>query len=164
MDYFIPGISSNKKCLHLKETYIDAQDQFSFCRYCLPESGYKKVLYFNHPPEIINFYNMKNIPYDRIPPHNPSCQRVFTDHTPTITSLVNGSEYILIADKNQKLMLSCQVENDVSKVYWYINDTFFSTSSTSDPIFFQPVPGKSKISCTDDKGRNTDIWITVKYF
>jgi penicillin-binding protein 1C len=163
MDYYIPGISSNKKCLHLVQVCTDDHNNFSFCRLCLPEEGYIRHLYLNHPPEIISFFEMKHIPYDLIPPHNPLCQHVFAGHTPVISSLSNGSEYILIAGKNQKLLLSCQVENDVSEVYWYINDKFFDSSPPSGKLFFQPESGKVKISCNDDKGRNTDIWITVKF-
>jgi penicillin-binding protein 1C len=163
MDYFIPGVSPLKKCLHMKEVFTDASGSYSYCRACLPPLGYKKVLYPNHPPDIVSFFEMRHIPYEKIPPHNPACPRVFTGVPPVITSPVGGSEYILMKGKDQQLMLSCQVENDVSKVYWYLNDQFFNTSEATAKLFFRPSPGKIKISCTDDKGRNTDIMITVVF-
>jgi penicillin-binding protein 1C len=54
------------------------------------------------------------------------------------------------------------VGNDVHKVYWYINDQFFKAGEAHDRQFFIPEEGPVKISCTDDKGRNRDIWIRVK--
>ena len=36
-------------------------------------------------------------------------------------------------------------------------------STAAEKQFFVPDEGPVKISCTDDKGRNRDIWITVKY-
>jgi penicillin-binding protein 1C len=30
-------------------------------------------------------------------------------------------------------------------------------------VFFSPEAGKVKISCTDDKGRNTNIYIKVQW-
>jgi penicillin-binding protein 1C len=163
MDYFIPGVSPTGKCMHMKEVFTDAGETFSYCRACLPTEGYRKALYPNHPPEIIRFFESRHIPYEKVPPHNPACPRLFTGIAPVITSPVDGSEYILIKGKNQQLMLSCQVENDVSNVFWYLNDRFFKASEAASNIFFQPFPGKVKISCTDDKGRNCDIWINVVY-
>jgi penicillin-binding protein 1C len=51
----------------------------------------------------------------------------------------------------------------VGQVYWYINDQFFKSARAGEKLFFVPVEGPVKISCTDDKGRNRDIWIRVKY-
>ena len=47
--------------------------------------------------------------------------------------------------------------------YWYINDKFFKASSANEKQFFVPDEGLVKISCTDDKGRNRNIRIRVKY-
>jgi penicillin-binding protein 1C len=55
------------------------------------------------------------------------------------------------------------VSNDVSKVYWYINNQFFKTADAGSKQFFIPDEGPVKISCTDDKGRNRDIWVRVRY-
>jgi len=51
----------------------------------------------------------------------------------------------------------------VHKVYWYINDQFFKSGEAHNHQFFVPEEGPVKISCTDDKGRNKDVWIRVKY-
>jgi len=163
MDYFIPGVSPTGKCMHLKEVFTDAGGNFSYCRACLPAEGYRRAFYPNHPPEIIRFFESRHIPYEKVPPHNPACPRLFAGIAPVITSPVDGSEYILIKGKDQQLMLSCQVENDVSNVYWYLNDRFFKAAEAASNIFFQPSPGKVKISCTDEKGRNCDIRINVVY-
>ena len=52
---------------------------------------------------------------------------------------------------------------DVSKVYWYINNRFYKAADTKTRQFFMPEEGPVKISCTDDKGRNRDIRITVRF-
>jgi penicillin-binding protein 1C len=61
------------------------------------------------------------------------------------------------------LQLAAAAGNDVSKLYWYVNDKFYKTTSAHEKQFFIPDEGPVKISCTDDKGRNRNIWITVKY-
>ncbi|MBW8050014.1 MAG: penicillin-binding protein 1C [Cytophagales bacterium] len=159
VDYFIPTISSNKKCEHLKQVWVSAKETFSYCTSCLPEYGYKKKLYPNLPPELITWYEAENIAYSKIPEHNINCTRVFKQHAPAITSPIDGKEYIV--DNQTELMLTCQADNEVNKVYWYINDKYYKAAHAGDKVFFIPESGAIKISCSDDKGRNSDIWIRV---
>ncbi len=63
----------------------------------------------------------------------------------------------------EPLQLVCKTANDVSKIYWYINNKFYKTGNIGEKQFFVPDEGPVKISCTDDKGRNRDIWIRVRY-
>lgn len=163
IDAFIPGISSNQRCQHLKEVFIDTKETMSFCRACKPDKNVVRKLYRNLPMEVITFYEEMNIPYTKIPPHNEKCTRIFSHFAPSITSLSDGHEYILISGENQKLMLKANTENSVKKIWWYINDKLLTTTFANEKYFFKPPDGHLKISCTDDKGRNSDIWIFVKY-
>lgn len=163
-DHYIPGISSNKKCTHLVEVFTDPEETVSYCRSCLPQTGYKTDQYPNFPAEVISYYQEMNIPYRQIPPHNPSCSRVMKDQDPVITSLSDGKEYILYKNAANLLQLSCSVSPDVNKVYWYINDSCIGEMATGGKLFFKPVQGTVKVSCSDDRGRNKDIRIKVKFF
>ncbi|HUM48257.1 MAG TPA: penicillin-binding protein 1C, partial [Chitinophagales bacterium] len=163
MDYFIPGVSTTEKCNHLKEVFVSADESISYCRNCLPENGYKKNLYPNLKPELVSFYEFQNMPYEKVPPHNPSCSRIYTENAPSITAPTDGLEYLLEKEEKQQLMLSCNADNEVKTVYWYINNRFFKTAGVHDKVFFTPEAGSIKISCTDDKGRNDDVMIEVKY-
>ena len=53
---------------------------------------------------------------------------------------------------------------DVSVVFWYLNDRFYKKGKPDEKIFFTPEAGALKISCSDDKGRNSDIRITIRYY
>jgi len=162
MDYYIPGISSNAKCDHMKEVFVSADSSISYCRNCLPESGYKMKLYPNLPPELISYYESENIPYEKIPPHNPKCTRIYTANAPEITSLNDGMDYIF-ENKTGQLALTCNADNEVKEVYWYVNDKFYRAAGVHDKIFFTPQSGDIKISCADDKGRNTNVKVKVTY-
>jgi len=61
------------------------------------------------------------------------------------------------------LQLSCTAANDVHKVFWYINDQFYATTKANEKLFFSAQSVNMKVSCTDDKGRNTNIEIKVKF-
>jgi len=163
LDYFIPGVSLTKICNHLKEVYISPDSTISYCTSCLPTNGYIKAIYNNYSPEIISYYDRYQIKYDKIPTHNSDCERVFNENEPQITSPISNIEYWVDKIDSTQIMLTCDVANDVEKVFWYVNDKFYKSAASGEKIFFTPPVGKVKISCSDDKARNSNIWITVKY-
>jgi penicillin-binding protein 1C len=161
IDYFIPKVSSVQKCNHMKQVYVSPDESFSYCTSCLPHDGYKTKLYSNPDPDLITYYETEHILYEKIPAHNKNCSRIFSSQPPTITSPTDRKEYIIEKGQDQQLMLSCNADNEVKTVYWYINDRFFKSCSSTEKIFFVPEEGQVKISCSDDKGRNTNIVIKV---
>ncbi|MFA5970988.1 MAG: penicillin-binding protein 1C [Lentimicrobiaceae bacterium] len=163
MDDYIPAVSPNRKCDHLVPVFVDESGSISYCRSCLPVAGYRTDYYPNLSPGLIAFYEEEQIPYRKIPTHNPLCNRVYHNDNPVITSLSDGKEYILYAAAKQQLQLAFTATSDVNKVYWYINDKFFKEASRGQKLFFTPDAGLIKISCSDDKGRNSDILVKVSF-
>lgn len=161
-DYFIPLTSSNEKCNNMKEEVVSGDDKWSYTNECMPQSGYKKKIYKIIAPEMQQYFDENGIKYEKIPPLHPDCALALHGSGPSIISPVNGSEYYISKTNPEPLALSCQTGNDITKVYWYINNQFFKVSDPKTKQFFMPKEGPNKISCTDDKGRNRDIWIKVK--
>jgi len=162
-DYFIPLISSTKTCNNWQEIMISPDEKISYCKSCAPETGYKKKWFKIIEPDMQSWFEENRISYQKIPPHNPDCELIFKGAAPAINSPVNGTEYLINKKDPEPLQLICKTANDVSKVYWYINNKFYKSSNAGEKQFFIPEEGPVKISCTDDKGRNRDIKITVKY-
>ena len=163
MDYFIPLISTTAKCNNIKEVLISADEKISYCKNCAPQSGYKKKIYKVIEPEMQAWYEEQKIAYDKIPPHNPECETIFNGNAPSITSPANGSEYLISRKRKEPVLLTCKTATDVSKVFWYIDNKFYKAAAPGEKQFFVPDEGPVKISCTDDKGRNRDIKIMVRY-
>lgn len=163
IDSYIPTVSTNARCEHLKQTYTNGDESISYCKSCMPENNYKVKWYYNYAPDLIDFYENNHIPYIKIPNHNTECTRIYTDVEPEISSPTDGMEYLLMEEESKQLMLSCNVENGVKKVYWYINDKLYQSAQPKEKVFFSPTAGQHKISCVDDKGRNTNIRINVKF-
>lgn len=160
--YYIPGISSAKKCTHLQKIWVNTDSTISYCSSCLPNDDFLEKWYPNYAPELLSYFEMRNLPYIKIPEHNASCRKIADKKFPVITKPVNGLTYYIEQENKQELMLTAQVANDVKNISWYVNDVFIKTTDKTTPVFIQPTKGKLKISCTDDKGRNTDSWIIVK--
>jgi penicillin-binding protein 1C len=163
MDYYIPGVSSMQHCAHQREVWVSADGAFSYCTSCLPDAGYATRVYPNISPELAAFYDVHNVSYQRIPPHNSSCTRLFDGQAPLINTLQPGMTYLIMDKGKQQLQLGCQTASDVRKVYWYINDRFYASADAKQKIFFNPEGAAVKISCTDDKGRVSDLEVKVKY-
>jgi penicillin-binding protein 1C len=162
-DYFIPLISSTQQCNNTQEVALSPDEKTAYCKVCQPGSGYKKKWFRSISPEMQHYFEERRIAYVKIPPHNAGCEKIFKEGGPAITSPKNGSEYFISKKKPEPLSLSCYTGNDVSKVYWYINNQFYKAVDANTKQFFIPQEGPVKISCTDDKGRNRDIWIQVRY-
>ncbi len=162
-DFFIPMVSSMNRCNNMQEVIVSADEKVSYCRACMPSSGYKKKLYKIIPPEMRAYYEENHLAYAKIPFHNRNCERVFKDEQPVILSPRNGTEYLISKSDPEPLQLQCRTAADVNQVFWYVNNQFFKTADSRSPQFFMPAEGRVKISCTDDKGRNRNIWINVKY-
>ena len=163
LDQFIPLISSTAICNNTAEIMISPDEKISYCKSCAPLNGYKKKRYKIISADMQQYFSEKNIAFEKIPGHNPGCEKIFKENAPVVTSPANGSEYLVSKKNPEPIMLFCKTPNDVSRVYWYIDNKFFKTAGSGERQFFSPKEGPVKISCTDDKGRNTDIWITVRF-
>ena len=163
IDYFIPLVSSTKICDNRQEIMTSPDKKISYCKSCVPEIGYKKKWYKLIEPEMQAWMNENGIAYEKIPPHNPDCDKIFKGNSPLIASPTNSTEYLINKKDPEPLQLIAKTSNDVSKVYWYINNKFYKSCNVGEKQFFIPDEGPVKISCTDDKGRNRDIKIMVKY-
>ncbi len=163
MDYFIPLISSTVKCNNIKEVLVSADEKTSYCKNCAPGSGFKKKIYKITEPEMQAWYEEQKIAYQKIPSHNDDCEIIFNGNAPSITSPANGSEYLISKNRKEPILLTCKTATDVSKVFWYVDDKFYKAAAPGEKQFFVPDEGPVKISCTDDKGRNRNIRILVRY-
>lgn len=161
-DYFIPLVSTAKKCDNMQEVMISADEQMSYCQSCAPATGYKKKWFKIITPDMQAWMQDNRMAFTRIPPHNPNCEKIFKEGAPLITSPSNGTEYLISRKHPEPLQLVCRAAGDASMVYWYINNKFFKSAVIGNKQFFMPEEGPVKISCTDDKGRNRDVWIKVK--
>jgi len=162
-DYFIPLVSGTKTCDNREEIMVSPDETMAYCKHCAPRAGYKKKWYKRIEPEMQAWFEENRIAYQKLPPHNPGCEVIFKGSAPSIISPVSGTVYLLDKKDPEPLQLACKTANDVSKVYWYINNRFYKSSQPGDVQFFVPEEGINKISCTDDKGRNRSITITVQY-
>ena len=164
MASYLPGTSAQQRCRHLQPVWLSADNSHTYCTTCRPEYGYRTQLLPNYAPQLISYYEATHLAYERVPPHNPRCTRVFRSHAPLITSPAHQHEYLVEKQEPQALQLTCSTPADVSQVYWYVNDRFYQAAPPTQPVFYTPTAGPLKVSCSDDQGRNSNVSVTVKWF
>lgn len=162
-DYFIPLLSPTQECNHMQEIIVSANEKMAYCQSCVPATGYKKKLYQLIAPDMQAWMQDNRVAYAQIPVHNPLCEKIFRQGAPLITAPANGTEYLISKKHPEPLQLVCRAAPDASRLYWYINNKFYKSCGKGEKQFFIPEEGPVKISCADDKGRNRNVWITVKY-
>jgi penicillin-binding protein 1C len=166
IDYYLPGVSTARHCEHQKEVLVSGDGAISYCRACVPATGFRRQLFPNPLPEVLAFREAQGLPSSRLPPHNPACQLVRgTDSGAgaalAITSPLDHAEYVLDRREKQQMLLSCAAGSEVRQVFWYVNDRFLRAALATERVFFRPPSGTVKISCADDHGRNVDIQLQV---
>ena len=168
VDYYIMGVSRASRCQHQAVVWTNTPGTLSYCAHCRPagnDSLSRPVarLYPNLAPEVVAWYAVSHRPYAAIPPHNPACERVFgLGSAPHITSLNQNSTYFINPKRSADLALSCQVANDVQRVYWYLNNKLYRSAKPTETLFFSPTPGALTVACADDKGRVSQVRVLIK--
>jgi len=165
-DYYIPLVSPTQTCQHLKEIYVSADEKYSYLPDCLPESGYKKKVVLNLSPALKTYYETEKIPFEQIPPYAPECETEIVSnqkYKPQIISPIDGKTYIIPKQNSSELLLKAYLGNDVKKVFWYVDDKLYREAGVKEKVFLKPSLGKTKIACIDDKGRSSEIHISVEW-
>ncbi len=162
-DYFIKNVTLNNVCKLEKEIYVDSTESVQYCTECLPESGYKKIVIKEYPPEIIQWKTRNGESVKSIP-HEPTCPSVMGDGKLVINSPQEGYEYYIDKTKKQKILLEAIAEGGVTKIYWYLNGKHFANSTLSEKLFFEPTEDEYLIRCIDDRGRYDEIKIKINYY
>lgn len=165
VDYYLPLKSSNATCGHLQKIYVTEDESTSYCLYCLPEAGYKSKWIKQHPNEILAYFEMKKINYEKVAPHNIHCTHHHPQGSaPKILSPTHGSKYYISKAKPEELVFKSQASANAEKIFWYVNDVFIESTDKDKATIYLPPPGNIKISCSDNLGRNSDVEVEVVYY
>jgi len=162
LDFHLPLVTKQTTCSHLIDVAVNKDASVSYCKHCVPNEHLTKN-YNNYSPAQIAYYESNNTPCQKIPPHNSNCERYYANESLKIISPKANVDYYFLKDDNDEILLQSLMAAGVKQVHWYINDSYFTSSNRSDATFFKPATGKNKITCVDDKGRSSSLFIDVFY-
>jgi penicillin-binding protein 1C len=163
-DYYIENVSHNGICNVHKLVYVNLLKTVQYCTECLPDAGYEKKVFPIYDPRL-NIWLLENdIQFKKLPPHNYNCQARYSETGPRIVSPSQAYEYFIEENSNQALLLAAVSDGTVKTHYWFVNNNYYTKCKPGERVFFQPEPGKLKITCLDDKGRDDVISVHIKTY
>jgi penicillin-binding protein 1C len=163
-DYYIENHSPMTRCTLDRELFVNEDETLEYCPECLPNEGYKKVAYPFYDPELTLWQKRNNINVKRPPKHNPDCSAKFSSEGPKIISPSNEFEYLIEKGNEEEILLQAASDPNVKTHYWFINDKFYKKCSPSEKIFMKASDGKIKITCMDDRGRESTVNLNVNFY
>jgi penicillin-binding protein 1C len=135
-----------------------------YCSDCLPEQNFKRVIYPMYEGDLTIWMMQNNFTFSKPPDHNDKCQAKYAGKGPEILSPMEDYEYLIEKNSGQELMLLAASDSRVKAHYWFIDDKYFSKTKPGEKLFYAPEKNNLKITCLDDKGRDSRVSISVKYF
>lgn len=164
-DYYIPGVSISKQTDHLVKIWVSKDEKISYCSECLPESSVKQKIYELYPLELQLYYKSQSFAIVSVPPHNPNCRVQKNGIAPLILSPKGHSEYFIELGSDEGIALKAGLDDDSRKSYWFVNGKFVGSAQKNSSINWLPQePGKYIVSCTDEKGRSSEINVVIKTY
>lgn len=162
--WFIPGVSTIKTSSIYRKVFIDKKTGLRAC-YHDPKTTYSKIYEF-WDSDIKEMFESAGI-YKKSPPEfMPECSLVETStfgKSPQIFLPVSKVLYVIDKDSGEdKIPLKANVDHDVKKVFWFIDNQFVGSSDGSQTIYWQnPRSGNFSVQVVDELGRSSTREISV---
>jgi penicillin-binding protein 1C len=164
---FIPGRSPIQQCDVHREVWID---QRSGRRTCHPEPGYAVAEVFEFwPSDVLRLFRAAGVARRTPPPLDGSCpldDRASRGAAPEITSPVKDLTYLVRVnrkfDGSDRIPLSAVVDADASLVHWFAGERYLGRTLPSEPLFWNPQPGRFTLRAVDDHGRSAYREVEVR--
>lgn len=154
--------SAKKICDHMKWIWVSEDEKVSYCTACIPINNVKQIMVNNYDPELVKYYIEQNIAPELPPPHNNLCRSLSRNSTELkMITPTKNSTYYKMADKEIRILLSAEHDPFVKKLNWFVNGKYYRSVNVDEKLFWSPIPGKYKITVSDDMGNVTHRETTV---
>ncbi|XKM14557.1 penicillin-binding protein 1C [Orbaceae bacterium ac157xtp] len=162
--WFIPGVSPITVDTIYRPVYIDNKTNEVACPpYDLAQVHAEVYEYW--PSELSKIFAKAGITI-KTPPNTSHCNNsLYIGNRPKITSPLKKVVYQFRINNlnNERIALNANVDGDVQKTYWFIDNHFIGTSKANQAIDWIPYKsGKFKVLVVDDSGRSDSRTITVE--
>jgi len=165
-DLYLKNKSIANKCSFHKKIAIDIKTELSLDDYAKQGRDYIEEVFVIWPDKLQSWIRQHNPEYLEPPEYMIAPKRVVNldKNRPKIISPAHRCEYFLSRSNKfkQKLTLVANGSFDADKLYWFVNDNFFSSSEIGEKLFWTMEKGKHKITCVDKYGRSSFIRIVVR--
>ncbi|UNP31550.1 penicillin-binding protein 1C [Lysobacter gummosus] len=164
MTWFIPGKSPIRISTVHRAVALDKISGRPVCGRFDPDTMRTEVFEF-WPSDLAQVFVQAGIPRKR-PPSGHDCggAQDWLGTAPSITSPYRATRYTMrLSHPDQvNLSLAATVDADVSKLYWFVGNTFIGSADPGKALAWTPDrTGQFRVSVVDDRGRSDEREIEV---
>ncbi|MBN1271363.1 MAG: penicillin-binding protein 1C [Candidatus Aminicenantes bacterium] len=162
--WFIPGTSPITTCDIHRPVFIHPETGLRVPPHYRGES-FKKIYEF-WPSDLLDLFKRAGIPRKTPPPFDPRYDPGFRSQPgipPKITSPRKTLTYTIRAGQasSDSIAFQAVADADAENLYWFVNESFLGKCPVSQPLFWNPEPGRFVIRVIDDRGRSDSTSLVV---
>lgn len=162
--WFIPGVSPIKVSNIYRAIPIDPASNLRACGH---QAGVTEMrVYEFWPSDFTQLFKQAGIVLRTPPPYKAECNftnRANSGQKPIITSPQTTLEYAVRSGvkADSQIPLKAVVDANVSKLHWFVDQSYLGSVSNGDALLWQANPGEYQVRVVDDAGRSASKNVRV---
>lgn len=162
---FIPKNGTRTEpCPYHQQVFLAENEQYRVNSSCYELAEMKQESWFALPPILEYYYAPLHPEYKVLPPFRPDCLQEGEHLMEFIVPKKN--ETILLAknfeEQTQDVIFKIAHRNPETKVYWYLDGSFITTTETFHEIALQPLSGEYVLMAVDQEGNEIKQRVVVE--
>jgi penicillin-binding protein 1C len=143
---------------------VDDDTGERLCSRCREGRHYHREVHVSWPANVASWLRGTGVPVDRVPSHNPRCERGLSGIGPVIHAPVEGDQFVLrqgVGPEAQQIALMASVGGDAGQLYWFLDDRLVWSGAAGRKVMIDPEPGPHHLVAVDAEGRSSSVDIEV---
>jgi penicillin-binding protein 1C len=160
--WFIPGVSPIRPCELHGEILVDANSGLRVARDD-GRPGLRREVHEFWSPDLLELFRKAGVPRREPPPPEDgvaTTEGLDPGNAPLILSPLAGRVYL--DGGGEGIPLLAKSAAGVGRLYWFCDETFLGSGTTTTGPAWQPTPGNRKLRVVDDHGRGSSVSIIIQ--
>lgn len=163
--WFIPGKSPHKKCEIHREVLINSHTGLRSCDK-FDKNNIKKIYEF-WSSDLLELFEQAGLPRKVPPPYEADCSLNNIDRSGKVPEILSPKKGLIYYKKLHQasvknIPLKAEVDADVRRVYWFLNENYLGSVLSDQILFVKPDPGSHILRLIDDRGRQSHQSLVIK--
>ncbi|MGO3155950.1 MAG: penicillin-binding protein 1C [Mesonia sp.] len=151
-------------CPYHQPVFLDQSEQFQVNSSCYPLAEIQSENWFVLPPIMEYYYAVKHPEYQSLPPYKNGCLK---DGEELMQFIFPKKKEVILLPKNFKeetnsIIFKLAHRNPETTVYWYLDATYLTSTTTFHEVSTLPRPGKHVLTVVDQEGNSLSQKIEIE--
>lgn len=155
----------DRSCAHHVAMELDDETGHRLCSRCRGSRARHEHVAVVWPPRVASHMEKSGFAVEKVPEHNPACERGLVGAGPVIHRPLDGDEFVLregVPEEHQQIALLASAESGSGVLHWFVNDAHFWSGPPGVPVMLDPTLGQHRLVAVDQEGRSAEVRIRVE--